>query len=45
LFFSLRCDQILSSRVVSKVASMLVKENKLFSFSNSPTLLYEDRCG
>jgi len=32
LFFSLCSDQILSSRVVSKVASVLVKESKLFSF-------------
>jgi len=35
----------LSSRVVNEGASVLVKENKLFSFSLSPMLLYGDRCG
>jgi len=33
LFFSLHSGQILSPRVVSKGASVLVKENKPFSFS------------
>jgi len=45
LFFSLHFGQILSSRIVSKGASMPVKENKLFSFSLILTLLYGDRCG
>jgi len=44
-FFLYNSGQILSSRVVSREASVMVKENKLFSFYFSPKLLYGDRCG
>jgi len=45
LFFSLHSGQILSSRIVSKGTSVLVKESKLFSFFLNPMLLYGDKYG